>query len=476
MKVKLFHNKITNPTYIEGNSKTQFKRIISFAVLVGLFFIWGFIISMNDILIPYLKTIFKLSYFEAMLVQFSFFGSFFIGSLLYFIFSVKIGDPISKIGYRNGMSIGLFVAGLGCSLFYPATVLNSYGFFLGALFFLGLGITLLQIAANPYAALLGLEETASSRLNLAQGVNSLGTVIGPLLGGYLIFEYFFNGTNIDAGSVKIPYLIFSGIFFLLSIVVKVTPFPEFHKKDSPENGLGVFKYPQLVLGVVAIFMAVGAEVATGSLLINFFGLEYISGLSPYQASKFVAFYWGGLMIGRLLGAVSFSGIRTILKTILMAAIIFVAIGVVAYSHGTRISAIYAFLMFLNLLAFRLGKSLPGKTIGVFSLSIIFLLLIGFFTKGQIAMWSVIGIGLFASIMWSNIFTLAIRGLGNYTSQGSSLLIMAILGAALVPPIQGFVADVYGLQNSFVVIICCHLYVSWYGFMGHKRMRIELKSI
>jgi len=458
-------------TETKTESQIRRNRKFSFAVLTGLFFIWGFIISMNDILIPYLKSVFELSYFKALLIQFSFFGSFFIGSLLYFILSVKKGDPISKIGYRNSMSIGLLVAGLGCSLFYPATVFHSYMFFLGALFCLGLGITLLQIAANPYAALLGNEDTASSRLNLAQGVNSLGTVIGPLLGGYLIFEYFFNKTNLDASSVKIPYLFFAGIFILLSILVKATPFPEFHKKDSPEKGLGVFKYPQLVFGVVAIFMAVGAEVATGSLLINFFGLEYISGLSPYQASKFVAFYWGGLMIGRLLGAVSFSGIKTVSKTLLMTAIIIVALSVIAYSDGTRITAIYAFLMVINLLAFRLGKSLPGKTVGVFSLIIIILLAFAFFTKGQFAMWSVIGIGLFASIMWSNIFTLAIRGLGNYTSQGSSLLIMAILGAALVPPIQGLVADIYGLQNSFVVIMCCHLYVSWYGFLGHKRMRI-----
>ena len=158
-------------------------RQISFVVLTGLFFIWGFIISMNDILIPYFKGIFELSYFQAMLVQFSFFGSFFIGSLVYFILSIRVGDPISKIGYRNGMSMGLLVASIGCTLFYPATSFHSYGFFLGALFCLGTGITLLQIAANPYAALLGSEETASSRLNLAQGVNSMGTVIGPLLGG-----------------------------------------------------------------------------------------------------------------------------------------------------------------------------------------------------------------------------------------------------------------------------------------------------
>ena len=470
MKRKLIRDKMTNPSFVEGNSEKQFNRRISFVVLVGLFFIWGFIISMNDILIPYLKVVFKLSYFQAMLIQFSFFGSFFIGSLFYFLFSVKVGDPISKIGYRNGMSIGLFVAGLGCSLFYPATVFNSYGFFLGALFCLGLGITLLQIAANPYAALLGKEGTASSRLNLAQGVNSLGTVIGPLLGGYLIFIYFFKAEHTIASSVKIPYLIFASIFILLAIVVKITPFPEFHKKDPPEIGFGVFKYPQLIMGVLAIFMAVGAEVATGSLLINFFSLNDIAGLNASQGSKFVAFYWGGLMVGRFLGATYFSGMKGTRKNLLTATVILIALMVIASTYGLRITGISAFLMLLNLVAFRIGRSLPGRTMGVFSLNIIILLLIALFTKGQVAMWSVIGIGLFASIMWSNIFSLAIRGLGNYTSQGSSLLIMAILGAAIVPPIQGLIADTFGIQNSFIVIICCHVFVAWYGFIGHKRMK------
>jgi FHS family L-fucose permease-like MFS transporter len=465
-------NEVATPISIKPVKEQRTYRVLSFVVLTGLFFIWGFIISMNDILIPYLKGVFKLNFFEAMLVQFSFFGSFFIGSLFYFIFSVKIGDPISRIGYRNGMAIGLLGAGVGCFLFYPATVFHSYGFFLGALFCLGLGITLLQIAANPYAALLGKEEGASSRLNLAQGVNSLGTVIGPLLGGYLIFEYFFKPGSTDAGAVKIPYLIFAGIFILLSIMVRRTPFPEFHKKDSPEKGLGVFRYPQLMLGVIAIFMAVGAEVATGSLLINFFGLEHIAGLNPSQASKFVAFYWGGVMIGRLLASIIYSGIQRVKKAVLISLIVLLSLGIIAYFYGPHITEIYAFLMLLNLIAFKVGQSLPARTIGVFSLSIITLLVIAFFTSGEIAMWSVIGVGLFDSIMWSNIFTLAIRKLGNYTSQGSSLLIMAILGAALIPPLQGLLADNFGLQDSFVLIIACQIFVSWYGFKGSKRIRIN----
>lgn len=451
-----------------ANANSQ--RRVSFIVLTALFFIWGFIISMNDILIPYFKGIFDLSYFSAMLVQFAFFGSFFVGSLIYFILSVRVGDPISRIGYRNGMSLGLFVAGLGCLLFYPAAVFHSYGLFLGALFCLGLGITFLQIAANPYAALLGTEETASSRLNLAQGVNSLGTVIGPLLGGYLIFEYFFDPESSTANSVQVPYLVFAGVFILLSAIVRITPFPDYHRSDPPEKGFGVFRYPQIIIGVLAIFLAVGAEVATGSLLINFFKLEEIAGLNNVEASKFVAFYWGGLMTGRLLGAISFSESSARQKILLSAVIMFIALSAVFFMKDIRTTVIIALLMIINLFAFRVGRSLPGRTTGIFSLHIMILLIIAFFTKGQVAMWSIIGIGLFASIMWSNVFTLAIRGLGKYTSQGSSLLIMAILGAALIPPLQGFVADTFGVQQSFIVILTCHIFVAWYGFKGSKIMK------
>jgi FHS family L-fucose permease-like MFS transporter len=355
-------------------------------------------------------------------------------------------------------------------LFYPAATFHSYGFFLGALFCLGLGITFLQIAANPYAALLGDEQSASSRLNLAQGVNSLGTVIGPLFGGFLIFKYFFNSQSSTADSVQIPYLVFAGAFILLALIVHLTPFPEFHRSEAPGKGLGIFNYPQIWIGVIALFASIGAEVATGSLLINFFKLDEIAGLTDFEASKFVAFYWGGLMIGRLLGAISFSNISSRNKGLLSVSIALIALLVMYFSSGLFIAGISAALILLNLLAFRLGRSLPGKTTGIFSLHIIALLIIAFFTTGQAAMWSIIGIGLFASIMWSNIFTLAIRGLGKYTSQGSSLLIMAILGAALVPPLQGLVADHWGIQRSFVVILICHTFVAWYGFYGSKKIK------
>lgn len=460
------------PKRISSINNISQKTKISFAVLSGLFFIWGFIISINDILIPYLKDAFDLSYFKSMLVQFSFFGSFFIGSLLYFLISVRFGDPISRVGYKNGMSIGLFIAGLGCLGFLPATIFHSYGLFLGALFCLGFGICILQIAANPYAALLGSEESASSRLNLAQGINSVGTVIGPLLGGFLIFEYFFNSQIKDSSAVKIPYLLFAVVFMLVSLIVKTTPFPDFYKKDSPVKGFGILRYPQIVLGVVALFLAVGAEVSIGSILINFFGLDKISGMNPSEASRYVSFYWGGLLIGRLCGAVSFSEMKVKNKFLLMILIYCSSLIIISFTGSMKIAVIYSLIMLLNMAAFYLGKSLPGKTTGIFSVSIIFLMLIAILCTGQIAMWSVIGAGLFASIMWSNIFTLGIRKLGNYTSQGSSLLIMAILGAALIPPFQGLLADHFGIQLSFMVIIVCHSFVAWYGFKGHKYIKSE----
>jgi FHS family L-fucose permease-like MFS transporter len=451
------------------------RRRISFGVLTGLFFIWGFIISMNNILIPYFKGIFELSYFQAMLVQFAFFGSFFIGSLGYFVLSVRIGDPIAKIGYRNGMCIGLIVAAAGCLLFYPAATFQNYGFFLGALFCLGLGVTFLQIAANPYAALLGSEETASSRLNLAQGINSLGTIIGPLLGGFLIFGYFFDPLSAGADSVQTPYILFSGVFLLLALLVRMTPFPEFHRSETPEKGFGLFRFPQILLGVAAIFMSIGTEVTTGSILINYLGLDNIAGLNESEASKYVAFYWGGLMIGRLTGAALFSGTSAKNKAYLISAVVAAAIVVVVLSDGIRITGIFGSLIAANLLAFYLGRFLPGRTLGVFALAIIALLGVAFLSSGQIAVWSVIGVGLFISISWSNIFTLSIRGVGKYTTQASSLLIMAILGAALIPPLQGLAADHFGIQNSLLVILATQIYIVWYGFWGCNKVKIFSKN-
>ena len=286
-----------------------------FAVVTTLFFIWGFITCMNDILIPYLKGVFLLNFAEAMLVQSAFFIAYFIGSLTYFLISASGGDPINKIGYKNGMIIGLVTAALGLALFYPAAQFHLYGFFLAALFILGLGFTVLQIAANPYVAILGPPETASGRLNLAQGFNSLGTTIAPVIGGYLIFEVFSKGAT-GADAVKTPYLIFAGIALLVAIVISFVNLPGFTNHEKVENPAGALQFPQLWLGIIAVFMYVGGEVSVGSMMTNFIGLNEIANLPPARASVFVALYWGGAMIGRFTGAAALSNLSRNMKVLL----------------------------------------------------------------------------------------------------------------------------------------------------------------
>lgn len=442
---------------------------VAFVILTGLFFMWGFMTVLNDILIPYLKGVFELSHTQAMFVQFAFFGAYFIGSLIYFIISINYGDPISKIGYKNGIILGLVISAFGSALFYPAAQFLMYGFFLAALFIMGLGFTMLQIAANPYVAVLGAEKTASSRLNLSQGFNSLGTTIGPLIGGYLIFKYF-GGVDIDgADAVKIPYLFFTGLFLILIVLIKISKLPRVINDGIIKKGLGVLKFPHLVFGMIAIFMYVGGEVSIGSILISYLGLENIAGLDESEASKYVAFYWGGLMIGRFLGAVSLSKMSNlIMKRLIMLGIPCLAFLVIYYYNGIDIALIYSVFMIINLIGFIIGKSIPNRTLFVFAVISVALLVRAITSGGVVAMWSIIGIGLFNSIMWSNIFTLSIEGLGKYTSQGSSLLVMAILGGAIIPVIQGMIADLYGVQFSFIVPIFSYLYIAFYGWRGYIR--------
>lgn len=441
----------------------------AFTVITGLFFIWGFITSLNDILIPYLKQQFSLSYLQATLVQFSFFGAYFIGSVVYFLYSIKYGDLIEKIGYKNCIIFGLLVAAVGCLLFYPAAEFGVYNIFLAGLFCLGLGFTLLQIAANPYVAILGNEKSASSRLNLAQAVNSLGTTIAPLIGGYFLFGHMITeNTDLGSSTIKNMYLLFTGMFLLMALIIRFTDLPAFKSEVELVKGAGALKYPHLVLGIIAIFTYVGAEVGVGSLLISFFAKPEIAGLPEKEGSTYVAFYWGGLMIGRFMGAVSLSDdIGQKRKTATMVLIPILSFIIIGFLTDWSTASFYAIFLVLNLVAFFIGASLPARTLGVFSIVLVGLITTAILTSGTLAMWCLIGAGLFNSVLWSNIFTLAISGLGKYTSQASSLLIMAILGAALLPVLQGALADTIGLQLSFIVPACCYLYLVFYGFIGYK---------
>lgn len=454
-----------------NQTKSSTNYSLSLSVLTTLFFIWGFITVLNDILIPHLKNVFELTYFKAMLIQFSFFGAYFVGGFLYFIISKTYGDPINKIGYKNGIILGLLVSAIGTALFYPAAQFHMYGFFLSALFVLGLGFAVLQIAANPYVAILGPESQASSRLNLSQGFNSFGTTIGPVIGGFLIFEYF-NVDALGAESVIKPYLMLTGLLLFLMVVIKLVPLPRLQQDTISQQKGGALAYRHLKLGALAIFMYVGAEVAIGSILVSFIGLSNIAGMAESEASAFIAFYWGGAMIGRFLGAISLGQMKPLKKYLMMSIVSILSFSLIYFVVDLRndinFSDIIPYLGFLalNYLAFIFGKSLPARTLMVFALFPVLLLLIGMFANGNIALWSILGIGIFNSIMWSNIFTLAIKGLGDDTSQGSSVLVMFIVGGAILPPIQGLLADHIGVQLSFIVPMLSYVYLAWYGWKGH----------
>jgi FHS family L-fucose permease-like MFS transporter len=464
----------------------------SFAIMTSLFFMWGFMTVFNDILIPRFKEAFILTYFQAMLVQFAFFGAYFVGSVLYFIISATTGDPIAKIGYKNGIVIGLLISATGSGLFWPAASASSYPMFLVALFIVGLGFAMLQIAANPYVTILGPEKTASSRLNLAQGFNSIGTTIGPLIGGWLIFQYFAKTGAHGADSVKVPYLAFCLVFAFLAVVFYFIRLPHVGE-GRIEAGAGALKYPHVVLGIIAIFMYVGGEVSVGSAIINFLGQPTVAGLTAVEASKYVSLYWGGLLIGRFMGAVELSEMRKANKQIMLLVIPLLTFLLLWVAQSAPADAIRSGLgqpvlplwrenmvanwaMFKNYLPFlalcwilfQFGKSRAGRTLMVFSLTVVALLLTAILLGGKVAMWCVVAVGLFTSIGWSNTFSLALEGTGVFKSQVSSLLVMAILGGAILPPLQGFIADATkNLQFSFIVPLIAYAYVAFYGAKGHR---------
>lgn len=458
---------------------------LALTVLTALFFMWGFITCLNDILIPYLKKIFDLSYSQAMLVQFCFFGAYFIGSAIYLFISI-FRDPISIIGYKKSIIIGLIVSACACLLFYPAAAYHQFALFLLALFFLGIGFTLLQISANPFVAILGPEKTASSRLNLSQGFNSLGTTIAPIIGGFLIFHYFNKfgapilnssgspilsdtGLPLTASSVQIPYFIFAAIFILIALIVFVTPLPKIvSESDEVAQGFGSFKHRNLVLGFVAIFMYVGAEVAIGSMLISY--LKESVQMPEMIAKSYLAFYWGGLMIGRFAGSMALSDkFGKASKMVTMIALAIFSFAFIFFASGLTIEQVWPFLIliFVNLLAFVVAKSSPNKTLFVFASIAMILVGIAIATSGVVSMWLIIGVGLFNSIMWSNIFTLAIAGLGKYSGQASSVLVMAIVGGALMPLLQGVMADCFSVHFSFIIPLLCYIYLIFYGLNGYK---------
>jgi len=469
-----------------------------FAIMTVLFFMWGFMTVFNDVLIPRFKEAFTLNYFEAMFVQFAFFGAYFIGSLSYFLISAFAGDPIARIGYKNGVVIGLLLSALGSAFFWPAATVHSYPTFLAGLFIVGLGFAMLQIAANPYVTILGPERTASSRLNLAQAFNSVGTTTGPLIGGYLILQYFARTGVHGAESVKVPYLLFCIVFMILALVFFLIHLPHVGE-GKIEPGIGALRYPHVVLGVMAIFMYVGGEVSVGSTIINFLGQPNVAAMSAIDAKNYVSLFWGGMLIGRFMGAVELGEMRKTNKQLLLIGIPALAFLIICFASGwglaktapgvESVSSLswgnltnfigacfangfgvvktYLPLLALCWLLFQGSQGLADRTLFVFSGTIVVLLAIAILMGGRLAMWCIVGIGLFTSIGWPNIFSLALDGMGVYKSQVSSLLVMAVVGGAVLPVTLGRVADVWNLQVSFIVPLIAYAYVAFYGWKGHR---------
>jgi len=447
-----------------------------FVLMTILFFMWGFMTVWNDILIPRFKEAFTLNYFEAMLVQFAFFGAYAVGALIYYIVSMLWSDPINRIGYKNGVIIGLLIAAGGSLLFYPAAALVSYPFFLVALFVVGLGFAMLQIAANPYVTILGPERTASSRLNLSQAFNSFGTTIGPIIGGWLIFTVFTRPHMHGADAVKVPYICFAVVFGLLAVLFKFAHLPNFTNAELPRGSWGALKHPHTVLGMFAIFMYVGGEVSVGSAIINFLGSPRLGSIPPETASGFLAFYWGGLMIGRFMGAFALSDLRSWLKKSLLLIVPMAAFVVVVFTTSLSHALHYGIFLVVLSVAFVFGAASPQRMLALFSCVIIILLATGVMTSGVTAQWTILAVGMFCSVMWSNIFSLAIEGLGPLKSQASSLLVMAILGGAILPPLQGAIADRFGIQSSFIVPMVAFAFIAFYGLYGYRAGRYAVTAV
>ena len=393
-------------TVSEGQQQETQK--FAFIAMTCLFFFWGFITVLNDILIPFLKESFDLNYTQAMLVQFCFFGA-------YFIVSPFAGRLIDKVGFQTGIVIGLLTTALGCILFYPSADLHIYGLFLFAFFVLASGITILQVAANPYVAALGPDKTAASRLNLAQAANSLGTTVGPVVGSILILGV----VAADASAVQMPYLMIAAVLVTAALLFRNITLPKLAHLETNDDVAddSVWNHRSLVLGALAIFMYVGGEVSIGSFLVNYFAESSIAGMEIAEAGEMVGYYWGAAMIGRLVGAVLMNYIAS-----------------TKYLAANAVIAIVMIIVSMN-------------------------------TSGSVAMWSILAVGFFNSIMFPTIFTLAVKGLGAMTSKGSGLVCQGIVGGALVPLIQGVVADSIGIQLSFVVPMMCYIYIGWYALRG-----------
>lgn len=527
-------------------TKTNYPALYT---LVTVFFFWGFIGASNGVFIPFCKAKFGLDQFQSQLIDFAFYGAYYIGALLLFIISTVVKkDILNSWGFKKGIINGLLVSTFGAVCMIFAVKSGDYFLILGALFIVALGFSLQQTSAQPFATSLGAPHTASNRLNLAGGINSLGTTIGPIvvsialfgvLAGVNIEEFarrpealdkmeilyvfvgalflvaaalFFFSKKLPSGKIESVFepakkamntlivitlllvAVFAYIFSRYEDPEFVTRFLENREKDylglgltistlfiivfgllyantaakkKPE-GWGAMRYPQLVLGMLAIFTYVGVEVTIQSNLGELLGTPEFGSLSGSAIAPFISMYWGSLMIGRWAGAISVFNPSNTTRKILLIVIPYVAFGVVLFINaisGQDITPLYAYagIVLIQIVGFFLGQDRPAKTLMIFGVLGMIAMMIGLFTEGTVAIYAFMSGGLFCSIMWPSIFALGIAGIGKYTSQGSAFLIMMILGGGIIPPLQGKIADIIGIHNSYFIPVLCFTYLAFYGW-------------
>ncbi|HVF81154.1 MAG TPA: MFS transporter [Flavisolibacter sp.] len=482
------------------NQQTKWSQ---FGVLISVFFFWGFVAASNDILIPVFKEKLNLEQWQSQMISFAFYIAYTVGSVIYYLISrASGGDILNRIGYKNGIALGLCISALGTLLFYPAANSASFGLMITGLFIVGLGFSLQQTAANPLAIVMGPRNTASQRLSLAGGVNNFGTTIGPLIVSIAIFGSVISDKAkvADIGAVKTPYLILGAAFLLAAVVFKfssvpnkidveddtvkvATPTDVSDSLQLPGNKKSALNYSQLVLGMIGIFVYVGVEVSTASNLPEFMkqhvktedGLPFpTESIAPY-----VSLFWASLMIGRWTSSVGAFGFGKSVQSVLRFIVPYIAFGVFLLvnkiaNHDLTPFYIYALVIIALIIGDLLSKGNPARQLLIFSLLGITALLVGMLADGMVSVYAFISVGLFCSTLWPCIFTLAIAGLGKHTNTGSSFLIMMIMGGGFISLLQGVVADdgLLGIQYSYIVGVLCFAYLAFYAIRATAILKTQ----
>lgn len=460
-----------------------------FGTLVTVFFFWGFVAASNDILIPVFKDKLNISQGQAQMISLAFYVAYTVGAIIYYLISkASGGDILNRLGYKNGISVGLIISALGALLFYPAAMSASFPLLISGLFIIGLGYSLQQTAANPLAIIMGDPASGAQRLSMAGGVNNFGTTIGPLLVSFAIFGSASASGSHEASisSVKAPYLILGAAFLVIAAIFKFSKLPnkidldQTSAEDASDSSKllhrsSPLKYPQLALGMLGIFIYVGVEVSTASNLPLFMKLKLHTPTD--QVAPYVSLYWASLMIGRWTASVGAFGVSNTAKKILNFVMPYVAFGVfllvnVIAGHDVKPFAIYPLIIVAMIIGDILSKGNPARQLLIFAGMAITALLIGIFADGMISVYAFTSVGLFCSTLWPCIFTLAVAGLGKHTNEGSNFLIMMIMGGGIISWFQGYLSESIGIQYSYFVGVACFLYLAYYAIRAKKELKAQ----